>query len=182
MSQEHALLYAVLAATGLRISEALAIRVGAMETVTFWDPEERLIRVQTQLYRGQDGAPKSASGFRDVDLPKNLNDWLVEGALDTGRKHKQKLFQENSTYLREGLTATGIQGFHAFRRFRATHLRMMQAPEDLIRYWLGHSSNQITDRYSKLAERVDVRREWVEKVGLGFELTKGGSYGTISQG
>lgn len=168
--RQYSLLYALLGATGLRISEALAIRVGRMETVTFWDPAECLIRVQTQLYRGQDGPPKSASGYRDVDLPEALNAWLVQGSLDVGRKHKQMLFSETLTYAREELGLTGIQGFHAFRRFRATHLRMTQAPEDLIRYWLGHSSNQITDRYSKLAERVDVRREWVEKVGLGFEL------------
>jgi len=168
--RQYSLLYALLAGGGLRVSEALAIRVGRTEAVTYWDPEERLIHVQTQVYRGVETSPKSSAGYRDVDLCKELNDFLVAGALALGRQHKERLFDIGADRERYVLSRTKIRGFHSFRRFRATHLRVAQAPEDLIRYWLGHSSNQITDRYSKLAERIDVRKEWTEKVGLGFKL------------
>lgn len=66
---------------------------------------------------------------------------------------------------------TGKQmGFHAFRRFRATHLRVEGVPEDFIKFWLGHADSTITDRYSKMKDRVALRKEWAEKAGLGFDL------------
>jgi integrase len=61
-------------------------------------------------------------------------------------------------------------GFHAMRRARTTWLRKSRAPEDLIRFWLGHANKSVTDGYSKLDEDVEYRREVAEKVGLGFEL------------
>jgi integrase len=61
-------------------------------------------------------------------------------------------------------------GFHAMRRYRATWLRKQRAPEDLIRYWLGHSKNSITDGYSKLSEDVVFRLETAEKVGTGITV------------
>ena len=59
-------------------------------------------------------------------------------------------------------------GFHAFRRFRTTWLRKNRTPEDLIRYWLGHADETVTDGYSKLREDVEYRKEVAERVGLGF--------------
>jgi integrase len=61
-------------------------------------------------------------------------------------------------------------GAHAFRRFRATWLRKQRAPEDLIRFWLGHANKNVTDRYSKLNEDVTFRKKVAEEVGIGFEL------------
>ena len=176
---QYRALYALLGGTGLRISEALAIRVGEMATVTYWDPAGACIHVLTALYRGEDQSPKSASGTREVDLPQELNKFLIGEALALDRKHKQLFFQSvdggpgKIQSLRDVINVAKIPGFHSFRRFRATWLRQQQAPEDLIRYWLGHSSSNITDRYSKLAQRVDVRREWIEKIGLGFQLPEG---------
>lgn len=177
--RQYRALYALLAGSGLRISEAVAIRVGQMATVTYWDPDAALIHVQTQVYNGVEGPPKTDAGLRDVDLCASLNQFLIREALALNRKHKQLLFQISegrplrSDYARQNITSSVIKGFHSFRRFRATHLRAQQTPEDLIRYWLGHSSSNITDRYSKLSQRLDVRREWAEKVGVGFTLPEG---------
>jgi integrase len=60
--------------------------------------------------------------------------------------------------------------FHAFRRFRTTWLRKNRTPEDLIRFWLGHADETITDGYSKLREDVEYRKEVAGEVGLGFEI------------
>jgi len=61
-------------------------------------------------------------------------------------------------------------GAHAFRRFRAPCLRKQHAPEDLIRFWLGHANKTVTDLYSKLKDDVTFRKKVVEEVGIGFEL------------
>jgi integrase len=64
-------------------------------------------------------------------------------------------------------------GFHAFRRFRTTWLRKQHVPEDIIRFWLGHASSDVTDRYSKLSEDAEFRRSVAASAGLGFELPEG---------
>jgi hypothetical protein len=48
-------------------------------------------------------------------------------------------------------------------------------PEDLIRFWLGHADETVTDGYSKLGEDVQYRKEVAEQVGLGFEFSVGRS-------
>ena len=62
-------------------------------------------------------------------------------------------------------------GFHAFRRFRVTHLRKNMVPEDLIKFWIGHAPKTVTDEYSKVKNDVNFRREVADKVGLGFDLS-----------
>jgi hypothetical protein len=59
-------------------------------------------------------------------------------------------------------------GFHAMRRFRTTWLRKQRAPEDLIKFWLGHSGTSVTDSYSKLADDLEFRKQVAETVGTGF--------------
>ena len=64
----------------------------------------------------------------------------------------------------------GQAGFHAFRRFRITHLRKNRAPEDLIRYWLGHGDKSVTDGYSFLKEDAVYRKMVAESMGIGFNI------------
>src|SRR3954447_10155008 len=61
-------------------------------------------------------------------------------------------------------------GFHAFRRFRVTHLRKQGCPEDLLRYWIGHADTNMTDRYSKPSEDTTYRQAVAERVGIGFDF------------
>jgi len=61
-------------------------------------------------------------------------------------------------------------GFHAFRRFRASHLRKSRIPESLIRFWLGHSTTSITDLYDKSCEDDSYRQAEAERVGMGFSI------------
>jgi hypothetical protein len=56
-------------------------------------------------------------------------------------------------------------GFHAFRRFRITHLRKLRVPDDLIQLWVGHAPKTITDEYSRLKD-VEFRRFTAEQAGL----------------
>jgi integrase len=72
--------------------------------------------------------------------------------------------------MRAHLKSLGICGFHTFRRYRITRLRELGTPEDIVRYWAGHAGGGITDRYSKLAENKELRKQWAVRAGLGFEL------------
>jgi hypothetical protein len=56
-------------------------------------------------------------------------------------------------------------------------LRELGVPEDINRYWLGHAGQGITDRYSKLAENVELRKKWALRAGLGFSLDHLGNPG-----
>jgi hypothetical protein len=56
------------------------------------------------------------------------------------------------------------------RRFRTTWLRKQRAPENLIKLWLGHAEQSVTDGYSKLADDVEFRKEVTEKLGTRFEI------------
>jgi hypothetical protein len=55
-------------------------------------------------------------------------------------------------------------------RARTTWLRKQRAPEDLIKFWLGHSESSVTDSYSKLADDVAFRKQVAETVGTGFAV------------
>ncbi len=61
-------------------------------------------------------------------------------------------------------------GFHAMRRFRTTWLRKQREPEDIIKFWLGHAKESVTDTNSKLADDGDFRKQVAETVGTGFEV------------
>ncbi len=62
-------------------------------------------------------------------------------------------------------------GFHAFRRFRTAWVRKQRAPEDLIKFWLGHAMKDVTDGYSKVREDVEFRKAVASQIGLGFEIS-----------
>jgi integrase len=69
--------------------------------------------------------------------------------------------------IRIGSKEDGL-AFHSFRRFRVTHLRDQSVPEDILRFWIGHADKSLTDRYSKMKQRIESRKEWAEKAGVGF--------------
>jgi hypothetical protein len=110
--------------------------------------------------------------IREVDLDPRLNELLKKFAGErTGFLFVNKKggsIHVNS--IRRSLKKLAIEGFHSFRRFRITRLRELGTPEDVIRYWAGHAGQGITDRYSKLAENVALRKQWAQRSGLGYEL------------
>ena len=55
------------------------------------------------------------------------------------------------------------------RRFRSTHLEAELIPETLMKFRLGYGKKGVTEQsYIKIMGRVEVRRKYVESVGLGF--------------
>jgi integrase len=169
--QKHVMLFALLAATGLRIGEALALRS------TDFGPDCRVLHVRRSVWRGQEQEPKTSNAVRVVDIPEALAIKLREYVASTNgylfeTAKCRPLQQRNVLRI---LHAVKPVGFHAFRRFRLTWLRKNGVPKDLERYWMGHAPEEVGDLYSKLKDDVAFRQEWAERAGLGFELVHVGT-------
>ena len=173
----YSVLFALLAGTGLRIGEALGLKIGDHLSGDF-----STIRVRQSVWRGSVQTPKTDNAVREIDLPSSLAAFLKASV---GGRTSGFLFQTESgrpltqrNVLRDGLGK--IQGnmhleagtgFHSFRRFRTAHLRKNRVPWDLQKLWLGHANKDVTDRYAEqLKEDVEWRKEEAEKAGLGFKL------------
>lgn len=173
----YKVLFALLAGSGLRIGELLALEIGKHVSA-----DSSIISVRQQRDRwGTVQPPKTEAGFRDVDLHSTLRSMLRSYI---GERRSGFVFQSGnetmlwpSTVYRDGLSpvlkAMGRNRvrFHAFRRFREATLQRSEVRQILIDYWMGHESGDISSRYGKqITEDVEFRQQWSEKVGLGFEL------------
>ena len=169
---QYQILYALLAGTGLRIEEAFALQVE--------DIQDSLIRVRHSLWRGQLYSPKTTAGVREVDMHHSLAEAMHDYL--TGRTSGFVFVSGAGTPLARSnvlrrslhkiLLGMGREkcGFHAFRRYRVTHLRKQRVPEDLLRFWIGHADESVTDGYSKVKADVEFRRFTAEQAGTGFHI------------
>ena len=168
---------ALLGGTGLRAGEALGLEVDKHISDDF-----RTLYVRQKVRRGKlEDFLKTEGGRRDVDICPALAEMLKKYV---GKRTSGYLFnnKNGNSFSQTNLLRRGLHpalkklgqpkaGFHAFRRFRTTWLRKNRTPEDLIRFWLGHADESVTDGYSKLREDVEYRREVADKIGLGFEIS-----------
>lgn len=166
--RRYAVLFALLAGSGLRIGEALALKTFDLAA------DCRVLHVRRSIWHAREQEPKTPNAIRDVDLAEPLAQLLREHifgrtgyvfATDNGTP----LGQRNAL---RSLHATGKKiGFHAFRRFRTEVLRRSRVPEDLVKLWLGHSKTTVTDFYADgLRNDIAWRSEWCERAGLGFSV------------
>lgn len=181
--QREGLLYALAGATGMRIGELLGIEIDKHISTDF-----RTISVVQQIYLGKKiDRLKTMSGRRLVDLHPEMAERLrqfigdrTEGYLFCGPTGNPLSYTCASGNLSADLLVVGYRrptgviegaGFHAFRRFRVTHLRgRARCPERLLKFWLGHAEDSMGDRYDKTWEDRDFRLHWAELAGFGFQL------------
>jgi integrase len=165
-NDEHAVLYALLAGAGLRIGEALALKV---EDVT-----GSTLRINKSLWNGILQSPKTINGKREVDIHSSLAVVLHSriGNRTSGfvfsNRHTSNLLRKS---LHPILAKIGHEpcGFHAFRRFRITRLRKeIPEKESMIRFWIGHANKSVTDGYDFVRQDREYRRLTAEQAGLGF--------------
>jgi integrase len=164
----YAVLFSLLAGTGLRIGEALALKVTDLSS------DCSVLYVRRSIWHGQEQEPKTPSAVRVVDVAEPLAQLLrryVQGKAEYLFATKKGTPLQQRNVLR-ALHATGKKiGFHAFRRFRTETLRRARVPEDLTRLWLGHAKQTVTDFYAGGLEKDEAwRREWCERAGLGFSI------------
>ena len=113
-----------------------------------------------------------------MDLDPGLNNQVADFVAKHNREAGSSLFQNKRggpmhlKTARNRLRKLSVEGFHCFRRFRTTRLREHNVPKDILRFWIGHAGKSISDRYSKLAENVELRKKWagVEEARLGFDI------------
>jgi integrase len=185
----YKVLFTLLAGTGLRIGEALGLKIGDISS------DCKTIKVNQSVWRSSVQAPKTENALREIDLPASLAAFLKtyignrESGLLFCSESGRPLSQRN--VLRDGLgkirrdlkLEQDGKGFHSFRRFRTAHLRKNRVPWDLEKFWLGHANRDVTDKYAEqLKEDVEWRKDVAEKTGLGFTLpTMEASVGQLGQ-
>ena len=180
---KYQMLYILLAATGMRIGEAMALPVSrVVDNCT-------TLQVRHTYWEGQFGPPKHNSK-RDIDLPEAVAApfrQYLGGRTDayvfqtnTGRPDSEHNIATRFFYpllKTHGIEHKKGQRFHAFRRFRDTVLRADAVPgkdgvpEHLIGYWLGHKDSSMNGHYDHSPTQYKSwRKEWAEKAGCGFDL------------
>jgi len=170
------MLYVLLGASGLRFGEAFGLEIDKHIS-----DDLSTLHIRQKVWNGRvQPFLKTENGVRDIDLHPSISAMLKKfiGDRTSGllfcSKNGSPLLQSNvlRLSLHPLLEELGQpkSGAHAFRRFRTTWLRKQRAPEDLVRFWLGHANKTVTDVYSKLKEDVTFRKQVAQQVGIGFEL------------
>jgi integrase len=171
-------LYVLLAATGMRISEALALESKHLVNNC------RTIQVCQQVDRDHPrivNYVKTDAGFREVELCTAVGEYLQafinlkDGLLFETRNGTPYLHNNlEQRWLTPRLEAMGIDergmGFHAFRRFRKTWLRGKRVQEDINNFWMGHAPETMSETYSRLDLELDLRLAEAESMGVGFTV------------
>jgi len=175
--QEQAL-YVLLAATGMRVSEALAV-----ETRHFTN-DGRTIIVEQQVEKDSPTIVKylkSAAAKRQVDLHPDITEYLRCYAVGktsllfhtaNGTPHLYGNLEDRwltPRLAKMGLDEEGM-GWHSFKRFRKTWLRGARCLEDLNNFWMAHKPETMSEVYSHLHEELQIRLDEAIRVGYGFVL------------
>jgi integrase len=177
-SDEERYLYVLLAATGMRISETLAL-----EAKHFIN-SGRSIDVKQQVDKDRPQVIpelKTSASYRQIDLHPDVSAYL--GKFIEGKSGLILKTSNNTPFLpgnlqddwldprleKHGLYQPG-GGWHMFKRFRNTHLRTQRCQEDLRKFWLAHKPKEMGEVYSALKDDLGARLAEAERVGYGFTL------------
>jgi integrase len=175
--QEQAL-YVLLAATGMRVSEALAV-----ETHHFTN-DGRTINIEHQVEKDSPRVVKylkTAAAKRQIDLHPDIAEYLQRytagksGLLfDTANGTPHLYGNLEDRWLTPRLVKLGLDeegmGWHSFKRFRKTWLRGARCLEDLNNFWMAHKPTTMSEVYSHLHEEQQLRLDEAKRVGYGFTL------------
>lgn len=155
--------FRLLAATGLRVSEAFALRWRDLEL----DGSDPQVRVRRAYVRGRFGPPKSRYGKRAVPIDHALvvelrarrkaAEWPGDEDLVFPATNGEPLRQENvrRRVLNPAAGEAGVPwaGFHTFRHTCATRLFGAGRNAVQVQRWLGHHSPAFTlDTYVHLLD------------------------------
>jgi integrase len=177
--QEQAL-YVLLAATGMRISEALGLEVRHIIN------DGRTIKVEQQI--GKDRPEivkylKTNAAKREIDLHPDVAEYLRQYAVGksgvlfhtaNGTPHLYGNLEDRwltPRLVKLKLDERGM-GWHAFKRFRKTWLRGARCLEDINNFWMAHKPKTMSEVYSHLHEELEMRLAESERVGYGFTIPK----------
>ena len=164
----------LLAATGLRAGELLGLQVRHFDGSA--------LKIEQEVWSGKVLPPKTPNAIRVVDLAPEAAELLKQFIGDRAagfvfQTSSGKPVSQTNLLKREfhPLLATlqiSKRGFHCFRRFRNTLLRKSACPDGLLKFWMGHAGRDMTDRYDRVREDVEFRKDVARAMGCGFELPK----------
>ena len=175
--QEQAL-YVLLAATGMRISEALAVEG------RHFSNNGRCITVEQQVEKDSTRIVKhlkTAAARRQVDLHPDIAEYLQNYSAGktgllfhtaNGTPHLYGNLDDRwltPRLIKMGLDEKGM-GWHSFKRFRKTWLRGARCLEDLNNFWMAHKPHTMSEVYSHLHEELQLRLDEATRGGYGFAL------------
>ena len=161
--RREAVLLVLLAGTGLRAGEILALKL------TDFSDDFRILHVSRSIWKGREQAPKTPAAIREIDIPEPLAGVLR--AYANGKTGLLFATKSGRPLTQRNVHRAAGHALHAFRRFRTEVLRRARVPEDLIGLWLGHTRKTVTDLYADgLKNDRQWRRDWCEKAGLGFSV------------
>jgi integrase len=173
---EMRVLFVLLAATGMRISEALALEakhfINGGRTIVV---EQQVMKDRPRIKKKL----KTDASSRQIDLHPDVAKYL--GAYVS---HKTGLIfstKNKTPYLYGNLAEDWLDpilrkieqpdmAWHSFKRFRNSWLRAQRCQEDLRKFWLAHKPKEMGEVYSALKEDLPKRLEEAERVGYGFSL------------
>jgi integrase len=164
----------LLAATGIRAGELLGLEIRHFDGSS--------INVEQDVWGGKVQDPKTPNARRTIDLNPDVAELLKQFM---GDRTAGFIFETSSG---KPLTQTNLlkrelhpilvtleiakRGFHSFRRFRNIHLRSSICPDGLLKFWMGHASKDMSDRYDRVRHDVVFRKEVAGRMGTGFEIPK----------
>jgi integrase len=151
-------LYVLLAATGMRISEALALEA------RHFINGGRTIKVEQQVKKD---CPvivkylKSNAAKREIDLHPDIAEYLQhylagknELFFSTTKRTPHLYANLEDRWLTPRLIKMVVDekgmGWHSFRRFRKTWLRGQRCLEDINNFWMAHKPQTMSEVYSHL--------------------------------
>ena len=147
---EEQVLYVLLASTGMRISEVLALETRHLTKAG------RTIEVRQQVDRDTPHIVpclKTAAAYRDIDLHLDVAEFLRRFI---GENRTLVRYPERHPTLAQQHRGTlePATGWHALRRFRKTWLHGKRCQEDINIFWMGHKPKTMSEIYSHLFEEV----------------------------
>lgn len=156
LEEPYSTLVLFLASTGLRISEAAAIR---------WeDFDGDVLHVQRRLYEGKVDGTKTPNSDRYLPIPESLmsrlrtlggTDWVFRSEVNGPINPGNALLRYVHPVVRSlGLS---IVGWHDFRHTLATRLRKLGWAPKVISQIVGHSSIRVTEEIYDHADSEDFR-------------------------
>jgi integrase len=159
-------LYGLLAETGLRIGEALALRFENLDTT------EGVLRVRESIYNGRIQLPKTPASIRTLTLSKHVADLVgppgppdafVFSTFGVNPWWPDKVLKDLHQLMSD-LTLPQM-GFHSLRRGNATLMcSELGVPTKIAAYRLGHQAEGLTlGLYSQSWAGMD--KEWAPKIG-----------------
>ena len=151
--------FRIMLRTGLRVSEALALR--HVDLRLDQDPPIIVVRANSPGNKARKG--------REVPVPADLVETLRDMASFHSKDHHRPLIdisrQRIGQAMKDSARAAGIDPArahpHAFRHTYGRNCVLLGVPIPVLQKWLGHASMVDTQRYVELA---GAHHEWVSRL------------------